>query len=87
MVGVADGDCALALAIISAAPSENRIAIRAALAEFMTCSTAEAVELGALRGAQVGGVAAGGCGTAALVHHAAGDDSDIDGKVHQIGGR
>jgi hypothetical protein len=49
VVGVADGDCALTLAIISAAPSENKIASRAALAEFMTCSTAEAVELGALR--------------------------------------
>jgi hypothetical protein len=50
VVGVTDGDCALALAIISAAPTENRIAIRVALAEFMTtCSTAEAVELGALR--------------------------------------
>jgi hypothetical protein len=49
VVDTAAGDCALALAIISAAPSENKIAIRAALAEFMTCSTAEAVELGALR--------------------------------------
>jgi hypothetical protein len=42
VVGAADGDCALALAIIRVAPSENRIAIRMALAEFMTCSTAEA---------------------------------------------
>jgi hypothetical protein len=49
VVGVVDSDCALALAIISAAPSENRIAIRVALAELMTCSTAEVVELGALR--------------------------------------
>src|ERR1017187_3792036 len=37
-------------------------------------------------GAQVGAVAAGDGGTAALINHAAADDCYIDGEVHQIGG-
>src|ERR1035437_4567129 len=37
-------------------------------------------------GTQVGAVAAGDGGTAALVNHAAADDCYIDGEVHQIGG-
>ena len=100
-VGVVDGDSALASATISAAPIENRIATRVALADFtIPHPCLRAFDFNALverRGRIVGlrrhqverrsALSLLAMAEAALVHHAAADDGDIDGEVHQIGRR